>query len=213
MKKELVISIFSRDTSWTKEISNDVSIKKYRKGKNLKAPDEIYIPNNVGRDVHTFFYHILNNYDNLADITFFAQDDPFDHVPNYIEIINSDIEFITKSSIFHFDGYYGFTGGTLSCSSNGYPHDAGLFLNETWQSLFNCPYPSQYDFICGGHFGITKENARMRSKEFYKHLVTLLEVYFKMPWNIERLEFYIFDKNYASKNEFSIDSLNAYDKN
>ena len=35
MKKELVISVFVRDTSWVDNVSKEVSIKKYRKGKNL----------------------------------------------------------------------------------------------------------------------------------------------------------------------------------
>lgn len=223
MQKELVISAFVRDTSWVNKINKDVSIKKYIKGKNLSLDNEIYIENNVGRDVHTFFYHILNNYDNLADITFFSQDYPFDHIENYIEIINSDIDFITKSSMLHFDGYWGFalselyssiySGGVWTCSDTGHPHDNNLFLNETWESLFDCPYPSKYDFVPGGHFCITKENARIRSKEFYQHLVTLLETYYKMPWNIERLESYIFNKNYTSNSKFVIDSLEKYKKN
>ena len=213
MQKELVISKFVRDTSWVNKINKDVSIKKYIKGKNLNLYDEIYIENNVGRDVHTFFYHILKNYNNLADITFFSQDYPFDHIANYIEIINSDIDFITKSSILHFDGYWGFTGDVFTSSDDGHPHDRDLFLNETWESLFNCPHPSKYDFVPGGHFCITKENVRIRSKEFYQHLVILLETYYKMPWNIERLESYIFNKNYTSNNKFAINSLEKYGKN
>ena len=55
MQKELVISAFVRDTSWVTKINKDVSIKKYRKGKNLNLDNEIYIENNVGRDIHTFF--------------------------------------------------------------------------------------------------------------------------------------------------------------
>ena len=69
MQKELVISVFIRDTSWVNQINKDVSIKKYRKGKNLNLDDEIYIENNVGRDVHTFFYHILKK--NLVQIIYF----------------------------------------------------------------------------------------------------------------------------------------------
>jgi hypothetical protein len=99
MKKELVISVFDKDLSWLDKVSKEVLIKKYRKGSNLNLDGEIYLSNNVGRDVHTFFYHILNNYDNLADITFFSQDYPFDHIENYVEIINSDVDFITKFSI------------------------------------------------------------------------------------------------------------------
>lgn len=214
MKKELVISVFDKDLFWVNKVSKDVSIKKYRKGINLNLSDEIYLSNNVGRDVHTFFYHILNNYDTLADITFFSQDYPFDHIENYVEIVNSDVEFITKCSILHFDGYWGFhwnnigtmwqlnpssqftNGRILTCFNDGYPHDKNLYVDETWKSMFNCPYPSSYDFVPGGHFCVTKETVRIRTKEFYQHIVTLLETYDKMPWNIERLEPYIFNKNY-----------------
>tara|TARA_B110000503_G_scaffold142924_1_gene241650 strand:+ start:1308 stop:1955 length:648 start_codon:yes stop_codon:yes gene_type:complete len=214
MKKELVISVFDKDLSWVDNVSKEVSIKKYRKGSNLNLDDEIYLSNNVGRDVHTFFYHILNNYDNLADITFFSQDYPFDHVENYVEIINSDVDFITKCSILHFDGYWGFhwnnigtmwqlnpssqftNGRILTSFNDGYPHDKNLYVDETWKSLFNCPHPLSYDFVPGGHFCVTKETVKIRTKEFYQHVVTLLETYDKMPWNIERLEAYIFNKNY-----------------
>lgn len=214
MKKEVIISVYNRDTLWTNQLNKDISIKKYRKGINLNLSDETYLPINVGRDVHTFFYHILNNYDNLSDITFFSQDYPFDHIENYVEIINSDVDFITKCSVLHFDGYWGFhwnsigtmwqlnqsnqfaNGRILTSANDGYPHDRNLYVDETWESLFNCPHPSNYDFVPGGHFCVTRETIKIRSKEFYQHIVTLLETYDKMPWSIERLEPYIFNKNY-----------------
>jgi hypothetical protein len=45
----------------------------------------------------------------------------------------------------------------------------------------------------GGHFGITKEHAQLRSKEFYKKVCDLLIDDVNAPWMIERLECYIFN--------------------
>jgi len=86
--KELVISLFDKDIEWIKDLNKDVKVSIYRKGDKTSHKDEIYLPNNVGRDVHTFFYHIVNRYHTLSDFTFFSQDYPFDHIENYINIIN-----------------------------------------------------------------------------------------------------------------------------
>jgi len=47
----------------------------------------------------------------------------------------------------------------------------------------------------GGHFVITKEQVRMRSKEFYKKIIDLLIEDDNSPWMFERLECYIFNNN------------------
>ena len=60
MKKELIISLYDRDISWISKLNSDVSIKIYRKGSLTSHPTEIYLENNIGRDVHTFFYHIVS---------------------------------------------------------------------------------------------------------------------------------------------------------
>jgi hypothetical protein len=214
MKKELVISAFEKDMSWISKINSDIKITIYRSGTKTSNPNEIFLEYKIGRDILPYFIHILNNYDNLADITFFSQDYPFDHIENYVEIINSDIDYITNEADLHFGGYYGFhwnSIGTmwqlhdsnqfqhskvLTCNSIGNPHDTGLYLDEIWKLLFSCPQPENYDFIPGGHFCVTNETVKIRSKEFYQQIVNLLETYDKMPWIIERLEPYIFNKNY-----------------
>jgi hypothetical protein len=89
--KEIIIAAYDRDYSWIDQLDDDVKITIYRKGTNQNNPNEIYIENNVGRDVHTFFYHFANNYDNLSDYTFTSQDYFEDHVNNYIELINKII--------------------------------------------------------------------------------------------------------------------------
>jgi hypothetical protein len=227
MKKEIVISAYDEDYSWIEKINDDIKKTIYRKGEINFIEGEIKLEPNVGRDVHTFFKHIYTNYENISDIIFFSQDYPFDHVENYIDIINGYEDFWLKESIVQFGGYYGFhwnsitiptsRGGimhtlhqsnqfggnnkVLSCHSNGLPHDPNPNINVdiVWDVLFDHPKPNLYEFVPGGHFSITKEQIKIRSLDFYKKIVELLENDITMPWNIERLECYIFNKNYKSK--------------
>lgn len=56
-----------------------------------------------------------------------------------------------------------------------------------------------YEFILGGHFGITKNHVHLRSKKVYEQIVNFLEEDLNAPWMIERLECYIFNPKYTTK--------------
>ena len=73
---ELVISRYNEDLQWLNdEPFNKHSAIVYNKGINddfNKSTVKQVIPlKNVGREGHTYLYHIIHNYDNLADITVF----------------------------------------------------------------------------------------------------------------------------------------------
>jgi hypothetical protein len=74
-------------------------------------------------------------------------------------------------------------GKSLSCLSNGYPHEA----DKKW-ILINIGifYSIEISLIYepGGHFCITKEQILLRSREFYKKIVDLLLNDYG-PWIIE----------------------------
>lgn len=222
MKKEIVISAYDKPLDWIKKINSEIKISIYRKGDFLPLSDnEIKIEPNKGRCVHTFFNHIYSRYDDLADYTFFVQDYPFDHWGNLLEILNSDISEIHKNASLTIDGYYGFhnnflgtawqmhpseqfkNGCVISCLSNGYPQDTNPNINvdKYWKILFSNTQdvPRCYEFIPGGHFVIKKEQVKIRSKEFYYKIINLLLNDENSPWMIERLECYIFNKNFMTK--------------
>jgi hypothetical protein len=117
-------------------------------------------------------------------MTYFTQDYPFDHCENLIDIINDDS--YKENAVLNIGGYYGFhyntlsntiilegvpnypmlnlpdakigEGKSLSCLSNGYPHEAdkNVDLDKYWNILFNRDKPTIYEFVPGGHFCITK---------------------------------------------------------
>jgi hypothetical protein len=74
---EMVIARYAEDMEWIKESPyNQFPYIVYNKGKTEsyaktdKFIKEIKLPN-VGREAHTYLYHITENYDNLADLTIF----------------------------------------------------------------------------------------------------------------------------------------------
>jgi hypothetical protein len=89
MKTEIVIARYNENLDWLKKIkkSKDIKITVYNKGKDDINVPFISLPN-IGRESHTYLYHIINNYHNLADQTVFCQGDPIFHSPDFINLVN-----------------------------------------------------------------------------------------------------------------------------
>ena len=219
VRKELVIAAYDKDLEWLQDVNPDVKKTVYRKGTAPINSSEILVEPNVGRCVHSFFNHIHSRYDSLADYTFFAQDYPFDHWGNLLEVLNGPVENCRNKASLAIGGYYGYhnntlgtawqlqptaqfgQGGTLWCLSNGHPQDTNpdIDVDRYWEILFDEPKPNIYEFMPGGHFAITKQQIHTRPKEFYKKIVDLLEQEQIAPWLVERLECYIFNNKYKIK--------------
>ena len=81
---ELVVSRYKENIDWLDDPPfNKYRIKCYNKGDNIPyCPDKkckiIPLPN-IGRCDHTFLYHIINNYNNLANLTVFLPASCLDH--------------------------------------------------------------------------------------------------------------------------------------
>jgi hypothetical protein len=74
----MVVAVYEEDLSWLKDIPSDFYTQMilYNKGspKDFSLPKTriVDIPN-YGRDGYAYLYHVVENYDTLADITFFFQ--------------------------------------------------------------------------------------------------------------------------------------------
>jgi hypothetical protein len=84
-----VIARYGEDVSWTRYLPGSVII--YNKGKDniqFEMRDNIRIERleNIGREGHTYFSHIIKNYDNLTERVAFLQGDPFIHSDNLLEL-------------------------------------------------------------------------------------------------------------------------------
>ena len=109
---QLIVARYNEDVSWTKQFPNVII---YNKGEPLGDGYNEQFLQNVGREGHTYYRHIYENYDNLSEYTIFVQGDPFPHCCNIIDILKkafeSDLDTIynlytiDKHSIFPLSNY------------------------------------------------------------------------------------------------------------
>ena len=93
MKIEIVIARYNEALSWLKKIPKSIKITIYNKGEDIVKItgikyDIIKLPN-IGRESHTYLYHIINNYDNLAHKTIFCQGDSIFHSPGFLDLLKN----------------------------------------------------------------------------------------------------------------------------
>ena len=74
MDKRLIIARYNENLEWLKKY-RDFKITVYNKGANLSYSKFFNIINleNIGRESHTWLYHIVNNYHHLNEINIFLQ--------------------------------------------------------------------------------------------------------------------------------------------
>ena len=171
MSTQVVVSKFNEDSEWTKKIKYDVII--YDKS---DQPIENSIHRtNVGREGETFLYHIIQNYDNLYDLTIFIQGDPRSNPVTYtydevIEEINKDHENKLKT-ILTWEGV---------CNMKEYWLKSCLILNDI---LFDTNEIVKYS--SGVQYVVPRNVILNRPKELYEILHNQILKYGNLPLNHE----------------------------
>ena len=168
-----MVARYNENIDWTKQFQNVIV---YNKGEDL--PEEytnVTHLDNVGREGHTYYKYICDNYDNLADHTIFLQGNPFDHSPNIINKLN---ELINDA---HLKLNFGFlTKSVLTITLDHCPYHAGrLPLAEVYEKVFDIKRKDstlqRFQFGGGAQFIVSKQNILKRPKSFYLNIVKLLE--------------------------------------
>lgn len=181
MKFCILVARYNEDVEWTKQFSNVII---YNKGNQLTDDFNQILLNNVGREGHTYYKHIYDNYDNLADYTIFLQGKPFDHSPNIIYNLNNYINNKDLSIDFEFLSEY-----IIDCNLICCPHHNGLPLIETYEKLFDERKENmEFQFGQGAQFIVSKKCILNRPKEFYFKIVEMLET------NINPIEGFVIER-------------------
>jgi len=188
---KIIVARYNENIQWTTNFSNVII---YNKGNKLNEFYNEILLDNVGRECHTYYKYIYDNYYNLDDYTVFLQGNPFDHSPNLINNLNSIINNSSYSNDFYF-----LSKKILNTNLNDCPHHKGLPLMKVYNYLFNDEkyklLPNfTFKFGGGGQFIVSKIIILKRPREFYLKIVKLLE-YDVSPiegYVIERFHYLIF---------------------
>ena len=207
---ELVIARYNEDLKWLKEEPfNKYRAIVYNKGVNddfhKTNSNKIIKLENVGRCDHTYLYHIIENYDNLADVTIFlpgSADMP--HKMNNIKKLMSSMEsnktttFIGNKmnnvrndlSDFKMDNYASTNSNNNNLNNENKTQLATIRPYGKWYDSFFkdiiIHYVSYY-----GIFAVSREHIRQHPKSYYEKLIKELNTssnpeaghYFERSWN------------------------------
>lgn len=190
MNFSIVVARYNEDLEWTKQFSNVII---YNKGTPLTDDFNSIVLNNVGREGHTYYKHIYDNYDNLTDYIIFLQGEPFYHSPNLISNLNKYINNKDLSINFEF-----LSEEILNSNLSGCPCHHGLPLIENYEKIFNeIKYYMEFKFGAGAQFIVSKKQILQRPKEFYLKIVKMLEndIHPIEGYVIERFHSLIFNYN------------------
>lgn len=179
---ELVVARYREDLNWLRKVPRWFKIVVYNKGTQRPAlpyrRDLACHPlANVGREAHTYLWHLYTNYESLADITVFAQGKPFDHVPDFHKIMRALAR--NEREVNGFD-WLGFivdeddaTGARLFQPWGKNLDGAALPLESYWQSLWGEPAPASVTFYPSAHFAVTAATIRSRPRAFYQRALDI----------------------------------------
>lgn len=208
---EIVVSRYNERLDWLKdEPFNDNPVIIYNKGNNddyINASNIIKTIklSNVGREGHTYLYHIINNYNNLADVTVFLPGSvnlsyKYERSKNIIKKVKETMNTIFACTVqenivdenynFQLDKYL-----STDHSNNKINKDDNMKLSKTrpYGKWFNNTFKNGEKNNCiasHGIFAISKEHILQKPKSYYENLIIELndhhnpEVghYFERSW-------------------------------
>jgi hypothetical protein len=91
----VILARYSEPLEWIKLIPNDFEVVIYNKGEPITSPEIIQRATriidrpNVGRESETYLNHMLNETEDNDDFTVYAQGDPFEHSPDFINLLHT----------------------------------------------------------------------------------------------------------------------------
>ena len=91
---DLVVARYHEDLWWLERVPAE---RKFIYNKGAPLPGSIPLAN-VGREAETFLYHIVQQYEDLAACTTFAQGNPLDHAPTFLSVRPDPTRLLTHAS-------------------------------------------------------------------------------------------------------------------
>jgi hypothetical protein len=212
---QIVVARYEEDVSWLKPYK-DITII-YNKGSfsNILNNFEVMKLENVGRESHTYIYHIVSNYDNLADKTIFFQGKINDHKILEIEEYFGKNDFIGKIDNYLIDklnkhiDHYGkwvidYKNGNMLKSdyipSYWLKKIIGIDIDSYFENQNNSE--KKINVVWGANFSISKKMILSKPKIFYQNILRFLDTH-KNPeigHYLERTWYLIFHCKYIKKN-------------
>jgi hypothetical protein len=167
---KIVIARYKEDTTWANGI-DDVLI--YDKSGAPCISPIVSLPN-VGREGHTYAYHIMTHYDTLDDYTVFLQGYPFDHSPQLETQLREIRDRIAQGTQLDFQYV---SQRVLFSNLERCPYDITLKMVPVYEKVFGVKKKEGHPFIfgAGAQFVVSRAAIQSRPRSFYQNLCSVLD--------------------------------------
>lgn len=169
---EIVVARYREDLGWLESLQHWPTTV-YDKG----DPQAAHALPNVGREADTYLQHIVQHYDELAEVTVFLQGNPFDHVQNLFEKIGSLDEKVQFRDL---------GDAILAENTRGEPYQPVLDLSKGYREHFEEEPPEFYLCHAAACFAVHRDVIHARPKTYYELLLERVRRDRLGPWWIER---------------------------
>ena len=178
---DIVVAHYSEDIEWLKPYAKNAIV--YHKGKEDKPrfPVKKWVKiENVWREWETYLQHIINNYDNLADITIFLQWWMHDQLDNRVAYWDLE-EYIKEVKKYWFstrrtwfvwrkDPQVVFDWKFKEWYDNWWMRHAKDSFAQFYKKIFGEPQPLVFPCFFAANYAVTKEKIHERPKKFYEKI-------------------------------------------
>lgn len=179
---DLVVARYNENLDWIQSKYSRIFI--YNKGEPLKRKDEILLKN-IGRESQSYLHHIVQNYNNLNDLTIFTQGDPGVHYFHNIYYTEKYFfEMKEQAKIYGYSlnkDYYpnvmfgGYKNGNYrehhpTSRDPSIPHSRFTTIGQFHEYLFGKSF-DQYKWYANGIFALSKNKILSRDIDFYKKIL------------------------------------------
>lgn len=186
----IVIAKYQENIEWINDVKG-FEITIYDKSKSKNDYKKL---KNIGRESHTYLHHIIENYDNLDDITVFTQGHPFDHCKDFIALLDNvkdkhfyNFNILTLPTKIELNRVQR-QGVTIFEDMNTEIARETLKLFKPTFNFDNALSVSYY-----GIFSVSRENIRKYRLEQYRKALELHTKYKDMPYIFELIWKTIFE--------------------
>jgi hypothetical protein len=178
---ELVVARFREDLRWTRKVPREIRITLYDKSGEPGDREYSWLERreleNVGLEAHTYLYHVVTHYSQLAPVTVFAQGYPFDHAHDFHHVLRGLVAGTEKVDGFRWLGFIIDSddprGRRLFVPWSKNRDGRELDLDGFSRKLLGEPVAPWTHFYPGGQFLLTQEQIHSRSRHFYANALSL----------------------------------------
>ena len=157
VRKFLVVARYKEDVGWVGDMAGWEPIIIQKQTEDLEG----HLPNK-GREPSSFFYAIVERYDDIRpnDVWAFVQGKPFDHCPNL------------ATDLSRADGTFRWLGNPAKVSDGeGKPDHPELPVSQKHEEWLGREFSGSVQFAPGGQYVVSGEIIKKKSISFYKKLM------------------------------------------